>query len=265
MNARRVVGHDERTERYFEENTSTYSLGRYTEVVGFLRDDAGPAASLLDVGCGSGNVLKLIVDNTSIDDVAGVDVSAAYLEQCAKLVGCKTYLGSILDPDLKATLTRRFRYVLVGAVLHHLVGESREESLAYARQGLQNAWALVEADGGLILMEPTFRPRWVMSALFHVKRLVSGVASGRVSVFGYWNNLGEPIVSYFSHTELVQDASGLPGGAVVLDIKNTKSLPAVWRLAGVRERADSVLIIRKRGGWPTAALWGRGAPPLAVG
>lgn len=242
-----MVGHDERTECYFEENTPVYALGRYAEIVEFLRDDAGAAASVLDVGCGSGNVLKLIADNTSIDDVAGLDVSAAYLEQCAALLRCKTYLGSILDPDLETTIGRPYRYVLVGAVLHHLVGKSREGSLAYARQGLLNAWTLVGAGGGLILSEPTFRPRWLMSALFHVKRLVSRMASGRVSVFGHWNNLGEPIVSYFSHAELVQEAVRLPGGKVVLDMKKTKSLPTVWRLAGIDERADSVLVIRKEG------------------
>ncbi len=240
-----MVGHDEQTERYFEENTPVYALGRYAEIVAFLRADAGPAASVLDVGCGAGNVLKLIADNTPIGEVAGLDVSAAYLEQCAALLRCQTYLGSILDPDLEAVVGRRYRYVLLGAVLHHLVGESRPESLAYARRGLLNAWALVETGGGLILSEPTFRPRWSMSALFHVQRLVSRVASGRVSVFGHWNNLGEPVVSYFSHAELVQEAAGLPGGEIVLDVKEAKSLPVIWRLAGVDERADSALVIRK--------------------
>jgi hypothetical protein len=65
-------------------------------------------------------------------------------------------------------------------------------------------------------------------------------------VFGYWNNLGEPIVSYFSHTELVREAIGLAGGHVVLDIKKTMTLRRAWQLAGVSERADSVLIIQKR-------------------
>jgi len=241
-----MLEHDQRTERRFEENTPTYSLGRYEEVVEFLRDDAPPDASLLDVGCGSGNVLKLIADNTSIDDLSGVDVSSEYLEQCAAAVlGCQTYLVSILDVDLEAAIGRRFRYVLVGAVLHHLVGNTRQKSLTYAREGLVNAWSLVEAGGVLVLMEPTFRPRWLMSALFYIKRLVSRVASGRVSLFGYWNNLGEPVVSFFSHHVLVREARELPGASFVLELKKTKSLPLIWRLTGISERADSVLIMRK--------------------
>ena len=144
-----MIGHDKRTEHYFEENTPIYSLGRYQDIVEFLRDDAGPDASLLDVGCGSGNILRLIADNTPIGNVAGLDVSAAYLKQCNDAIpGCKTYLGSILDADLESVIDRRFRYVLVGAVLHHLVGKSREESLTYARKGLLNAWSLVQAGGG---------------------------------------------------------------------------------------------------------------------
>jgi SAM-dependent methyltransferase len=241
-----MVGHDQRTERYFEQNTPAYSLGRYGEVVEFLQGDARPGASLLDFGCGSGNVLKLIVENSPVDDISGVDVSSAYLDQCAgELPGCRTYMGSILDPGLQATIGRRFRYVLVGAVLHHLVGDGRKESLAYAREGLASAWCFVEAGGALILMEPTFRPHWVMSALFHVKRLVSRVTSGRVALFGYWNNLGEPVVSYLSHEELVQKVRTLAGADIVLDLKKTKRLPAVWRLAAVTERADSVLVVRK--------------------
>ncbi len=245
--SRMTVRRDERTQRYFQENTPTYSLGRYNEVVGFLRDDACDGAALLDIGCGCGNVLKLIRDNTPVCELAGLDVSSAYLGQCAGAVpGCATYLGSILDVDLSTQVQRSFRYVLVGAVLHHLVGVTRGESLAYARQGLVGAWSLVDPGGALILMEPTFRPHWAMSALFYVKRLVSRVTSRRVALFGYWNNLGEPVVSYFSHDELLAEATALRGAEVVICLRKTKRLPAPWRLAGVTERADSVMIVRKR-------------------
>jgi len=237
---------DERTEQYFERNTPEYSLGRYREVVEFLRADADAGSSLLDVGCGTGNVLKLLAENTPVAEVAGMDISRACLDRCAAAVpGCTTCLASILDDDLRAAVGRRFRYVLVGAVLHHLVGRDRPQSLARARKGLAGAWSLVETDGALIVMEPTFRPRWLMTALFHTKRLVSRVTSGRVSLFGYWNNLGEPVVSYLSHDELVRETARLPGAAVALDVKRTKRLRPAWRLAGVTEWADSVLVLRK--------------------
>lgn len=240
-----MAGHDYHAERYFEQYTPTYSLGRYTEVVDFLRTDVAEEASLLDVGCASGNVLKFISENVPIRDLAGLDISPAYLEQCAAAVqGCTTHLGSVLEPDLRSVVGRQYRYVLVGAVLHHLVGSSRKESVALAREGLMNAWSLVDG-GALILMEPTFRPHWLMSALFYIKRVVSRITSGRVSIFGHWNNLGEPVVSYLSHEELLAEAGAIPDGTVVLELNTRKALPLLWRLAGVTERSDSVLVIRK--------------------
>lgn len=243
---KRAIGHDKRTERYFQDNTPEYSLGRYRDVVEFLRIDAGAGASLLDVGCGTGNVLKLLAENTPINELAGMDISRAYLDQCGTALPSSTmHLASLLDANLAEVIGRRYRYVMVGAVLHHLVGESRSESLAHARRGLLAAWSLIEPEGRLILMEPTFQPHWAMTALFHVKRLVSKVSSGRVSLFGYWNNLGEPIVSYFSHAELAREAAALAGAELLLEIKMVRTLPAAWRLVGVSERADSVLVLRK--------------------
>jgi SAM-dependent methyltransferase len=242
-----VVAYDERTQRYFDEHTPEYSLGRYSVLVEFLRADATDGASVLDIGCGSGSGLKLLVDHTPIADVAGLDVSPAYLDKCAALLpGCQTCLASILDEDLQIKVGRRFRYVLAGALLHHLVGRDRPESLAHAREGLRAAWSLVEEGGGLVVMEPTYSPRWLMSSLFHVKRLVSRVASGRVTLFGHWNNIGEPIVSYFSHDELVREVAALPGAGKALEVEGARRIPWPWRLAGVTRRAESVVIARKQ-------------------
>lgn len=241
-----MIGHDERTERYFEEHTPVYSIKKYADVLAFLRDTAGPQASLLDIGCASGGLLKLVMDNTSIQDVAGVDVSPAYLDQCVAAVPtCRTSLASILDEDLRMAVGREFSFVVVGAVLHHLVGSTRRKSLKYAREGLANAWSLVEPGGTLIIEEPTYRPRWLMGGLFYVKRLVSSLVPGRVTIFGHWNNLGEPVVSYFSHAALVQEASELPGATLVLDMRRLRRRSLAWRLIGVRERAGSLLALRK--------------------
>jgi SAM-dependent methyltransferase len=242
------MGHEHDTERYFDDNTPTYSLGRYRDVVEFLTGDTPGGASLLDLGCGSGNVLRLLATRARLGTIAGVDASGAALERCAAEVpGCTTYLGSVLDHDLRGRIGREFRYVLLGAVLHHLVGRTRRTSLALAGEGLANAWAFVEPGGSLILVEPTFRPRWLMTSLFHTKRLVTRVTAKRVPIFGYWNNLGAPVVSYYSHGDLVAHAGELPGGEIVVDRMSAMRLPVLWRLFGVTERADSVIVIRRVG------------------
>jgi SAM-dependent methyltransferase len=241
-----MVGHDPGTEQYFENFTPTYSLKKYGDVIAFLRADAAPGSSLLDVGCASGRLLRALADETPIVDISGMDISRAYLDQClARVPSCRTYLGSVVDTNAISTIGRGFTYVVVGAVLHHLVGRTRAESLNYAREGLANSWSLVEPGGALIIEEPTYRPRWLMSALFYTKRFVSSVVSGRVSLFGHNNNLGEPVVSYLSHEVLAQEAGALPGAVLVLEKRTPRKLTLAWRLIGVRERSGSLLILRK--------------------
>lgn len=239
------VSRDERTEQYFETLTPTYSHGRYRPFLKFLRRDADEGASVLDIGCGSGNVLAMIRKRTPVSELAGLDISVRYLEQCASNVpGCRTHEGSILDPSLADDIGQQFRYVMVGAVLHHLVGRTRRESRDLAVQALDNAWALVEPGGALLVMEPTFRPSWAMWGLFHVKRVVGRLTSRRVPLLGYWNNIGEPVVSYYAHSEMKAALETLDGELIVAN-KRKKRLPFLWRLAGLTERADSVLIVRK--------------------
>lgn len=239
------VSRDERTERYFQALTPTYSPWRYRSFLSFLRKDGVEGSSLLDVGCGSGNVLKMIWKETPVAELAGLDTSPRYLEQCATNVpGCRTYEGSILDVSLTGMIGRQYHYVLVGAILHHLVGRTRRESRDLATQALANAWALVEPGGVLLVMEPTFRPRWAMWGLFHVKRVVGRLTSRRVPLLGYWNNIGEPVVSYYSHAEVKEALEGM-GGKLILARKREKRLPLQWRIAGLTERADSLLLLRK--------------------
>lgn len=240
------VTHDKKTQSYFDANTPVYSTGRYSRILGFIGNDRVAGRSFVDLGCGTGNIIKLFADGTGISDLAGVDVSEAYLKKCRENnPGAKTYLGSILQGDLSTALGRRFGFVLVGAVLHHLVDKTRAQSFAFSKQALANAWSIVEPGGCLVIMEPTFRPKATMSLLFYVKRGVSQLTSKRVSVFGYWNNLGEPVVSYMSHQHVKDDLLELPGGTLEMEAHDTKRLSLLWRLCGITERSDSVFILRK--------------------
>ena len=103
-----------------------FSLERYKEVVNFL-NTLPKNISILEVGCGTGNILDYIVKETGIQDVYGIDIDEEAL-QIARKRGLKVFNLSILD-DLSKELGMKFDVIIMGAVLHHLVGKTRNECL----------------------------------------------------------------------------------------------------------------------------------------
>ena len=236
---------DEQTRDYFQTNTPEYWGGRYKDVIQFLDSVADNEMSLLDIGCGTGNILDAIRAGTCLTSLTGVDTSPAYLDK-AREKGFITHEGSITDQASLAGLGKQFDFVLVGAVLHHLVASSRKSSRALAELALRNALAMVRSGGRLIVMEPTFRPRPTMTAVFHLKRLLSRVTKRRIELFGKWNNIGEPIVSYYSTADIEAMVRTADPG-LVFEQRHVRKrvLPLFWRLAGVTERSDVVLVLKK--------------------
>jgi hypothetical protein len=41
-----------------------------------------------------------------------------------------------------------------------------------------------------------------MDCLFYVKTLLTALTTNRVQIFGEWNNIGPPVVSYYTNEEL---------------------------------------------------------------
>jgi SAM-dependent methyltransferase len=236
---------DEQTRDYFQTNIPEYWGGRYNEVIRFLGDVAADDMSLLDIGCGTGNILAAIRAGTCLSRLTGVDTSSAYLDKAGEK-GFTAHEGSITDEASLASLGSQFDFVLVGAVLHHLVASGRRSSRALAELALKNALGMVRRGGRLILMEPTFRPRPTMTAVFHIKRLLSRVTKRRIELFGKWNNIGEPIVSYYSTAELEAMVRAADPN-LVFEQRHVRerALPLLWRLAGVTERSDVVLVLKK--------------------
>lgn len=193
---------DEATVAYFDSHVPEYSVGRLDRAVEFIRAHAQPGASLIDLGCGTGNTLAYLHDQTPIGDVAGLDVSARCLEIARQRASCETYLGSIFDRSIVPAIGRTFDFVVVAAVLHHLIGRTRSASRAYARTAVGNALALLPPGGHLIVLEPIFYPSWAMNGLFYLKKGVSRITDRRVPIGGYWNNIGPPVVSYYTNEEL---------------------------------------------------------------
>ena len=237
---------DAGTEAYFDAWTPEYDAARFAPAAEWIRRLAGEDSTLVDVGCGSGNVLAYLRDETGLRRFAGIDVSPRYLEQARERVGCDTHQGSILDAALVESLAGRFDFAVLGAVLHHLVGRTRRASRERARLALAHAVSLVRSGGHVIVHEPVFYPSWTMDLVFYAKKLMSALTSRRLEIFDQWNNLGAPVVSYYTNEELEQMIADDPR-AELLDRQSVPAyLSSLQRAAFIRRREDTTLLVRRR-------------------
>lgn len=221
-----------------------YAPSRLRFATNQIRSRAHPDSTLLDIGCGTGTLLELLESETGTSHLTGMDVSAGALGVAAQRVTCETVQASILDPNLTEQVPDRFDFVVIAAVLHHLVGRSRRHSRQLAATALETAISLLADGGHLVIVEPTFTPRWAMDAMFFTKKQVTRFTAGRVEILGNWNNIGAPVVSYYSPTELrvlLADA-----GADVVEFHNAEGkLRRLPRRLGITGRWDTTVIARR--------------------
>jgi len=237
------VARDEETVAYFDEHTPEYGTSRLDPAARFIRKHGGEGASLIDVGCGVGNTLEYLVDAAKLKDVAGLDVSARCLEQTRERVEAETFLGSVLDRELAESIGPRFDFAVVAAVLHHLIGGSRRESREHAEEAVANSKRMLKPGGHLIVHEPVYSPYAAMTALFHLKKTVTRVTDRRIGLFGYWNNIGAPVVSYYTEPVLEQMlTAGDPAVVVERHVERWEPPPLVRPFVG---KASVTFIARK--------------------
>lgn len=179
-----------------------YSTERYKEVIDFL-NTLPKNISILDVGCGTGNILEYIYKETGISTLTGIDVDKESI-RVAREKGLKVLEGSILDDEFLKNINDKYNVVIFGAILHHLIGNSRRESFCLAKKAIQNGNLLLRQNGFIIILEPTFLPGFLMTIIFYIKKFLSFFTQERVTIFNRWNNLGPPIVSYFTPRQLIQ-------------------------------------------------------------
>jgi SAM-dependent methyltransferase len=209
------VPRDEETVAYFDSHVPEYGSVRLEAAARFIREKASPDASLIDLGCGTGNTLEYLRAESGIETIAGLDISANCLERVEERLHCETHLGSILDRSLMEKIGQRFDFAVVAAVLHHLIGPTRRASAELAELAVENSKLVLKPGGHLVVHEPIYYPYAAMSGLFYLKKGVTRLTSRRVGIFGYWNNIGPPVVSYYTNERL--DEIVLQGGGTVVD------------------------------------------------
>lgn len=190
-----------------------FSIERYLKVVEFLKMLPNNI-SILDVGCGTGNVLEYIREETKVENISGLDIDEEAL-RIAKERGINVYRCSIVE-DCLEKINEKFDVVIVGAVLHHVVSNSRKASIELAKRALLNSINFVKGGGYLIIVEPTYEPFWLLTLIFYIKKFFSLFTKQRITIFNYWNNIGPPVVSYFSNDLLLQTVKSFPN----LDVEN---------------------------------------------
>ena len=236
---------DKQTQVYFNRNIPEYSLNRFRYAVKINREQGCEASTLVDIGCGTGNILELIRSETPVREVCGIDASEGYVKATSRRLGCDTFLGSVLDKNFIRGIGRQFDFVLLGAVLHHLVDNTRRQSRGNAHRAVENALEMIKPGGRLILIEPAFYPSVSMSLLFYVKRLVTRFTSERFHFANEWNNIGAPVVSYYTNEELRRMVRS-PGGTEIIGRQyKEQAVHFSWRLLGVYRKTDTTFIVRK--------------------
>ena len=240
-----MIETDRQTAAYFDARQPAYWVERFEHAAAAIRRLAAPRSSLLDIGCGTGNTLEYLQRETGVADVCGMDVSGKCLEQVRARLGCETIQGSILDEAALAPLCARFDFAVLAAVLHHLVGKTRTASRAQAALALANALRLVKPGGHLIVIEPVFYPPVMMDVVFYVKRLVTTLAPGRIELGDQANNIGAPVVSYYTTEALTAMVHAAGSGELVDTHILPRPIGRLSKLAMIRRRDEVTLVIRK--------------------
>jgi SAM-dependent methyltransferase len=234
---------DLKTERYFDEHVPEYSNERLAFTAQAIAElGGGPGTSLVDLGCGAGNTLRFVREETGITDCFAIDVSANLLEKARESTGCDAIVGSILDPTLPEKVDRQFDFAIIAAVLHHLIGPTRKASKALAMSAVDNGLKMLKPGGHLVVVEPIFYPRVVMDGLFYVKKGFASLTTSRVELGGYWNNIGAPVVSYYTNEEL--EAMVQAGGRAEI-VRRDIEPESLGRLNAVLNKTNTTVVMRK--------------------
>jgi SAM-dependent methyltransferase len=225
------------TRSYFERHSHEYHPARLRRAVRWI-DQLQPAR-VFEVGCGNGGVLEVLAQ-AGITELSACDVAETALARAGRRVDFAAHRGSILDRDFVDSLPGGYDVVVMAAVLHHLVGRTRRSSRGLADTALRHALSLLAPQGHLVIVEPTYAPRWAMTAVFWVKRVL-GLAGRRLEL-GEWNNLGAPLVSYYDPAG-VRGLVAAAGGSVERSHDRPQRLRRLPRALGIRGRWITTVLV----------------------
>ena len=236
---------DKATVDYFDSYVPVYGNERLEYAVSIIEKLAHKDSTLVDIGCGTGNILEYIAGKTPVKKLYGVDVSQNCLNMIENKIECKTFCGSVVDDNFVNSIEEKFDFAILSAILHHIVGKSRTESRNLEMKAIFNAVKLLKTGGWLIINEPIFHPAFMMSILFYIKTFLTKFTSGRINILGEWNNIGAPVVYFFTNKQFFNFLSKLNNCEIIDKNINKLKLPFLLHLAMIHNRTETTVILRK--------------------
>lgn len=118
-----------------------------TTLVRQLESSRAPNYCILEVGCGTGNVLRHLERNCSRGTVIGMDLYAESLDFARERTRCSLVQGDVNTPPFRAD----FDLICLLDVLEHLPDDE---------QVLGNAYQLLKPQGTLLLTVPAHKSLW---------------------------------------------------------------------------------------------------------
>ncbi len=189
------------SKKYFDKYLPNYSLDNYPAIINELKKNK--VAKIVDIGSGDASGINLIYKKFhNRIDVFGIEEASVYSKVIPKLFKGKIFYCSILDTNIIKKIMHRFDAVVLSRVLHHLVEKSPSSSIRLSQNAINNCQHLLKRGGIIVISEPLFEPLFLNKTLFFIKRFVGLIFKKRVSFFGYWNNIGAPLVNYFSRKNI---------------------------------------------------------------
>ena len=101
---------------------------------------------ILDVGCGTGNFLKLLADKNKDLKLYGIDVSTKMLEIAKGKLGGKVILENVSAEDIEFK-NESFDYVVSVEAFHHFVDKDK---------AMENFYRVLKKGGKLIIVDLNF-------------------------------------------------------------------------------------------------------------
>jgi 2-polyprenyl-3-methyl-5-hydroxy-6-metoxy-1,4-benzoquinol methylase len=144
------------TDVFFDENSEFYNTLKKIYpfdlfFINFIKNQNNFKKSFLDIGGGSGIFSSFLKRNCSEIEVTLIDPSLKMLEKNCDKTFIK-YQGQLPD-KLNIPHGKKYNFILIKEVLHHVTGKSIKESKAFAIESLQNTKNLMEDDGYLMIHE----------------------------------------------------------------------------------------------------------------